>query len=529
MKRIKWQGWGYEGEEFPPDRKKKIVEILSGILGISEDKDYSPAVSLDDVKISHPQIDVDRLRQELKDSEVSIAKYDRVVSAGGKSYKNLLRARYGKIENPPDAVVFISSVDDIKRVFEFCQKNDIVCVPRGGGTSVVGGVDTYDISKPKIVLDMTRFNSVLDVDVKSRIAKVQAGIRGPDLEDQLRTYGVSVRHYPQSYYFSTLGGWIASRSAGHFSSRYGKIEDMILALEVVTPAGVVKNLAFPSTACGPNIPQLFAGSEGIFGVITTAEIKLHPIPSKKFSSAFVFPDFESASETARRIIQLGINPPLMRILDEREQMVSAVLSSSPLKPGALFLIGFEAEDENEQIIRSEFEFVKKICVKCGGVEEEKRTFEDWKKEYFAQPYLRDVLMDYSIVVDTLETATSWSNLMNLYSNVKSAMENAIFSKSVGGVGCRITHIYESGASLYFTYFAKSKKGEEEDFWWSIKSSASDAIVSHGGTISHHHGVGRDHKKWAKSELKDVIPLLYKVKMSLDPKNIMNPGVIFDPA
>jgi alkyldihydroxyacetonephosphate synthase len=526
MKRLKWNGWGYEGEEFPQDRTRKIVEVLRSFLGISEE-DFSPSLNLEQINLPEPKIDYQLLQKKLKSSSVSVERYDRVLNSSGKSYKNLVRLRKGTIKNFPDAVVYVKDKNDIFEVLSFCEDEKIACIPRGGGTSVVGGVDTEEISSPVLVCDLTYLNKVVDVDTKSLSARVQAGVRGPNLEEQLRNYGLALRHYPQSFYFSTLGGWIAARSAGHFSSRYGKIEDMIQSIEVITPRGVVKNFDVPSTACGPDIPRTFAGSEGILGIITEAVVKCHKIPTKKFSTAFVFPDFETACEVARKIIQSEIYPPLLRILDEREHMISSLLSGRPYDGGALLLLGFESDDQTEDIVRAEFEKTSQICIKSGGKDEGKVRFEDWKKEYFEQPYLRDVLLDFCIVVDTLETATSWSNLMNLYRRVKEAMEQAIFSETLGGVTCRVTHVYTTGASLYYSFFAKAQKGKEEELWWKIKKAASDAISNYGGTISHHHGVGRDHKIWAQKELKDSLVFLKGLKISLDPKNIMNPGAVLD--
>lgn len=519
---LKWNGWGYEGEGIKQDKAKKILDVLSGILGVSE-KEYVEPVKLESIKIPEPRI---KIKGNL---DVRYDKYERVLHSSGRSYKNLVRLKRGNIKRFPDAVVYPKSKQDVIDIIEFCSNNGIGCIPFGGGTSVVGSVDTYDIDpeRPVITVDMKSMSDVIEADVKSKTAKVMAGITGPNLEEKLRKFGLASRHYPQSFYFSTLGGWIASRSAGHFSSRYGKIEDMIESLEVITPKGIVRNHGFPSTACGPDIPRIFTGSEGIFGIITEAVIRCHKIPEKKISTSFLFPSFERAAECARNIVQNGIFPPLIRILDEREYMISSVLSGNTIESGSLLIVGFEADEENQKVVESEFEFVRRVCQKFGGTDEGKKRFEDWKKEYFEQPYLRDLLMDFCIIVDTLETATSWSNLINLYKKVKEGMESVIFSESIGGVSCRITHVYESGASLYFTFFAKAKFGYEEEFWWKIKKKASDTISENGGTISHHHGVGRDHKIWARKELKDSLIVIKAIKNNLDPKNIMNPENLID--
>jgi len=378
MKRLKWNGWGYEGEEFPQDRTRKIIEILRSFLGISEE-DFSPSLNLEQINLPEPKIDYQLLQKKLKSSSVSVERYDRVLNSSGKSYKNLVRLRKGTIKNFPDAVVYVKDKNDIFEVLSFCEDEKVACIPRGGGTSVVGGVDTEEISSPVLVCDLTYLNKVVDVDTKSLAARVQAGVRGPNLEEQLRNYGLALRHYPQSFYFSTLGGWIAARSAGHFSSRYGKIEDMIQSIEVITPRGVVKNFDVPSTACGPDIPRTFAGSEGILGIITEAVVKCHKIPTKKFSTAFVFPDFETACEVARKIIQSEIYPPLLRILDEREHMISSLLSGRPYDGGALLLLGFESDDQTEDIVRAEFEKTSQICIKSGGKDEGKVRFEIGKR------------------------------------------------------------------------------------------------------------------------------------------------------
>ncbi len=500
--------------------------MLSGFFGINEGDKMEPK-KIDDVRLSKPEFDVSKLSKLLQRSRVSDEKYDRILHSVGRSYKNLLKLRYYGVEKVPDAVVYAGGKKDILHLIEFCEKEGIACVPFGGGTSVVGGVDVQGIEKPVISLDMTELSELVSVDKKSRIARVQVGVRGPELENKLREFGLALRHYPQSFHFSTLGGWIATRSAGHFSSRYGKIEDMVQSIEVITPRGIVETFDVPSSACGPDIVRLFAGSEGILGVIVEAVIRCHLVPQKKLSTSFEFGDFYSACESARTIIQHGIFPPLMRILDEREYMLSSLLSGGKYDGGALFILGFEADEENYEVVEKEFDFARKICVRMGGKNEGVKKFEEWKKEYFEQPYLRDFLMDFSLVVDTLETATVWSNLMNLYWRVREAIESEVFSESMGGVSCRITHVYESGASLYFSFFAKAKRGEEEALWWKIKKSASDAISSAGGTISHHHGVGRDHKIWAEKELHGTMFLMKGMKKLLDPSGIMNPGAVFD--
>ena len=239
MRKLKWNGWGYEGEEFPQDRVKKIIDILQSFLGISEE-DFSPSINLEQINLPETKIDYQLLQKKLKASYVTVEKYDRVLNSSGKSYKNLIRLRKGTIKKFPDAVVYVKDKNDVFEILSFCESENVACVPRGGGTSVVGGVDVEEILSPILVCDLTYLNKVIDVDVRSLTARVQAGVRGPHLEEQLRNYGLALRHYPQSFHFSTLGGWIAARSAGHFSSRYGKIEDMIQSIEVITPRGVEK-------------------------------------------------------------------------------------------------------------------------------------------------------------------------------------------------------------------------------------------------------------------------------------------------
>ena len=517
-RRLKWNGWGWEDENLSEEEKKRVFKNLA-VLGVTE-KDFSPSLSLDDIQIPDPALSLDDFGN-LKD-KVSVSKYDRVLHSVGRSYRDLIKVRRGKIR-PPDAVFYPETDEDIVELFELCYRKNWCVVPFGGGTNVVGCIETDEVEgnwNAVLVADLTRMRKILDVDEKSMTARVQCGIRGPDLENELRKFNLALRHYPQSFYFSTLGGWIATRSAGHFSSRYGKIENMIDSLKVITPQGKVEVFPFPQTAVGPDWKKLFTGSEGIFGIITEAVLRCHRIPKYKFSTSFEFSSFEVGAEALRTIVQNEIFPPLLRLLDEWEYMVSSMLSGDTAQ-GALLLVGFEADDDNVDVIRLEFEYAKKICERMGGKEKGKRKFEQWKDEYFKQPYIRDFLLDWSVLVDTLETATTWSNLMNLYRKTREAMLNAM--EGQGFVLCRITHVYPSGASLYFSFFRKVEKGGEIETWWRIKKAASDAILENGGTISHHHGVGRDHKAWAHKELGSWIDFLKKIKKNFDPKGILNPG------
>jgi alkyldihydroxyacetonephosphate synthase len=424
-------------------------------------------------------------------------------------------------------------------------------VPYGGGTSVVGGVSAErGPFKAAITLDLSGMDRIGDIDVVSRTATAEAGIYGATLEKALQAKGLTLGHYPQSFEFSTLGGWIAHRGAGQQSVRYGKAEDWLVSAKLASPRGLFETEPFPATAAGPRLTDLVAGSEGQFGIITEATVRVRPLPAESDYRGYLFRDFASGAAAIRHAVQEGIPAAMLRLSDADETQFYRAFGAIGKKPGiknrieqayldyrafdakaCALIAGFEGDAHEVAEGRSRFAAIAK---RLGAIAIGKGPGARWLEGRFHGPYLRDPMMDRGVGVDTLETAASWSKIDALASAVRTALEATIretapMKDAKGVVMCHVSHAYPDGASLYFTYiFPRALDGEIAQ-WQAIKKAASEAIVSHGGTISHHHGVGEDHLAWMASE-KGALGLeaLRALKRVFDPKGILNPGKLIPP-
>jgi alkyldihydroxyacetonephosphate synthase len=447
----------------------------------------------------------------------------RLGHAAGRSYLDLVRLRSGKLTAAPDAVLFPESAEEIAVVLE---RADCAVVPFGGGSSVVGGVEPLRGSHSAVAaLDLTRLSRILHIDHESRLARVQCGIYGPALEAELGRHGFTLGHFPQSFEYSTVGGWIATRSAGQASSRYGRIEDMVASLRVVTPVGEIVTRTAPASASGPEVRELLIGCEGTLGVIVEATLRVHVAPPARAFRSFLFRSFESGIPAVRTLAQTEARPAVVRLSDVHETELMMKLAGADRgfganvlrwlgrAGGAHLLVGFEGEDQ--QMAR-DIAAVHDVALTHDGFSIGRRPGEQWSRDRFRTPYLRDALLNYGLCVETLETATTWSNLLHLYRGVRSALSGIVL--------CHISHVYPDGASLYFTVIADAPPGEEERRWIAMKRAATAAILDHGGTISHHHGIGADHRPWIEHEKGRVATqALRTLKGALDPRAILNPG------
>jgi len=502
----KWWGWGDPARRFEPSPG------FLDFLGARREPGPAPAP---------PALPERRpvcagLRQSTSDEE-------RLAHAAGRSYLDLVRLRSGALDRAPDAVLYPESAD---AVADILRRADCAIVPFGGGTSVVGGVAPIAGEHPGVAtLDMTRMARVLDVDRESRLARIEAGIFGPALEAELSKHGLTLGHFPQSFEFSTLGGWIAARSAGQNSTKYGRIEDRVAGLRVVTPAGEIATRVLPATASGPEIRELMVGSEGTLGVIVDATLRVHAIPQRRAFRSFLFRSFEAGVRAVRRLAQSDVFPAIVRLSDETETEVAMKLSGADRgfgykvlrllgrAEGAHLMVGFEG---STRAIERECDDAHEIARREEGFPLGAGPGEKWVKDRFSHPYLRDALLDRGMLVETLETATTWSNLLKLYGAVKAALS--------GRVVCHVSHVYPDGASLYFTVMADVARGEEEARWTAMKKAACDAIVGNDGTLSHHHGIGADHRPWMEREKGAVaLDALRSLKRNLDPRGMLNPG------
>ncbi|HEY5338817.1 MAG TPA: FAD-binding oxidoreductase, partial [Rhizomicrobium sp.] len=472
--------------------------------------------------------------------------YERAFHARGRSYHDLLHLRAGDLSIVPDAVIYPRGTDEVLSALSFAAQNGIAIVPFGGGTSVVGSV-TADAGSFKAVIsfDMSGMDRLVGINTTNNTATAEAGIYGPALDKALRAQGVTLGHYPQSFEFSTLGGWIAHRGAGQQSGRYGRADAWLVSAKLATPRGLLTTEDFPASSAGPRITDLVLGSEGIFGIITEATFKIRPAPAVSDYRGFLFRDFVSGAAAIRRAAQERLPFAMLRLSDAEEtrfyraygmagkskglggRIADAYLRVRDFGAGASAMIaGFEGDAADVGRSRKRFEAIAK---ELGAMSLGTGQGERWLQGRFHGPYLREPMMDRGLGVDTLETATSWSNLDGLYAAVKKTLENSIRETAPrpgarGIVTCHISHSYTDGASLYFTYiFPRALHGDIAQ-WQAIKRAATDAIVAHGGTISHHHGVGEDHLPWMEQEKGALgVEVLRAIKTTLDPKGILNPG------
>ncbi|MGD2177261.1 MAG: FAD-binding oxidoreductase [Anaerolineae bacterium] len=554
---LRWWGWGTLDKTYSLEGRPAFWPRLQEWLALAEEtlEQETPPLALEDISLPASRLDdpmLTSLRKVLGEEPVQTDKRSRVEHAYGKSYRDLVRIRAGHIPNPPDGVAYPNEEAEIASLLTWAAERAVTVIPFGGGSSVLGGVEPPRDGRPTITLDMAKLDRVVSVDPESRTARIQAGARGPEIEAQLNEHGLTLGHFPQSFEFSTLGGWIATRAAGQNSVGYGKIEEMTQAVRVVTPTGIIETKDVPASATGPSIREMTIGSEGIYGVITEATMRIHPQPQIQDYRGILFHSFEDGIKACRELMQSrDLRPSIVRLSDASETAGYAALAHEhrglrrlfdPLAQwylkahnhdldggSALMLLGF---DGDRAWIPRQWELALEICPDYGGLLLGRSIGRSWKRDRFTQPYLRDTLLDRSILVDTLETATNWSNLTRLYAAMVEALKGAITNNG-GGPGYVMTHVshaYEQGASLYSTFLGRqiptSDPLAKQAQWEGIKEVATDAIVAAGGTLSHHHGVGRDHVPWLKEEIGQVgVKALRAFKQSLDPTETMNPGIL----
>ncbi|HEY5287765.1 MAG TPA: FAD-binding oxidoreductase [Solirubrobacteraceae bacterium] len=478
------------------------------------------------------------LRGILGEAHVRDDHDDRVLHAAGKGYLDLVRLRAGRPLGAPDAVLYPSTREQLRALLSLCARESLAVVPFGGGTSVVGGVEPLRGShRAVLALDTSRLTSVLELDESSRMVSVQAGVRARELEDWLAARGLTLGHFPQSFEYVSLGGCAATRSAGQASSGYGRFERMVQGLRMVAPAGDVELGAFPASAAGPGVRELAVGSEGVLGVIDELTLRVRRAPATRIYEGVFFESFEAGVHAFRELSQSRCTPEVARLSDEQETRMSLALAGSGgakgrlgraylgvrgYGSGCLAILGFEGDPEEVAVRRAA---ATRIVRAAGGLRVGRSPGEAWLASRYSAPYLRDELLTRGVLVETLETATRWSNLEQLHRRVAGAIGATLGAKGTPAlVMCHVSHLYETGASLYFTFIARQREGEEIEQWQAAKAAASAAIVDGGGTITHHHAVGRDHAPWMAREIGSAgVSALRALKSELDPAGIMNPG------
>jgi alkyldihydroxyacetonephosphate synthase len=533
---LRWNGWGWnEAPDMLGEKAEGVWAWMASIFGVDPLPD-TPAAPLEAFEMPAPRLEdgvLERLRALLGPDAVKLDAYERAFHARGKSYPDLMELRSGRVDTAPDAVVYPETADQCLALAQLATAERLALVPFGGGSSVVGGVNPLAGPECRGVLtvDMTRMARILEIDEESLTARVEAGIYGPALEEQLQARGFTLGHYPQSFEFSTLGGWIAPRGAGHQSNRYGKAEAWLAGAEVATPSGLWQTQAFPGSAAGPQWRDVVAGSEGVLGIITSATVRLHRVPEVKDYRAYLFMDFARAVGAVRALMQEGVPTAMIRLSDPDETFFygGLQLGGEGMDPSVRVCVMLAGHEGGAAQVEQERTRSRAVIEREGGAHMGAEMGERWYGHRFETPYLRDPMLDRGLGVDTLETCANWSRLMPLYDAVGGAIRGA-FEAWPGRPGARavcmahISHCYRDGASLYFTFGFVRDPDDPIGQWRAVKEAASDAIAANHGTISHHHGVGVDHLPWYAMETGPAgLDALRAMKRELDPHGVMNPG------
>ena len=535
---MRWWGWGEDSGAIT--LPEAAAHLLREELDLSGDE-TGRRVELADVRLPEPSLPEAAgrsLANAVGRENVLDGAEQRVAHAAGRSYPDLVRLRGGDASGAPDAVVLPASEEQVAAVLRACAGAGVAVVPFGGGTSVVGGVEALRGGHAAAVtLDLRRMDRVLGVDRTSLTASLEPGLMGPQLERLLGAEGLTLGHFPQSFEFSTVGGWVATRSAGQASTGYGRIDELVQSLRCESPAGPLSTRDVPATAAGPSLRELLVGSEGTLGVITQATVHVRPAPAERHYEGWSFRSFEEGVDAMRALEQRGAAPDVARLSDAEETRLTMALGSTGSaaeragraylrlrghEGGCLAFTGFEGTREDVASRRGR---CAAIMRGAGAVALGTRPGRSWLRARFSAPYLRDELLDRGVIVETLETAATWTRLHGLYAAVGDALRASLSGRGTPpAVMCHVSHLYPSGASLYFTFLARQEQGAELEQWRAAKTAAGDAIHAAGGTITHHHAVGTDHAPWMEAEVGALgIEALRAVKERLDPAGVMNPG------
>jgi alkyldihydroxyacetonephosphate synthase len=539
----------------PPSTVRKLGEAIGGRFGWNDIEIREPA-RVESLSLRAPRVAAPSALAEVCSTET----FDRAAHTYGKSYRDVVRGFRGELPAPPDVVAFPRDENDVVALLDWCAGANVAAIPYGGGSSVVGGVEAglVDDSYAGVAcIDLTRLDRVLEVDDVSRAARIQGGALGPVLEDQLRQYGphgYTLRHFPQSFEFSTLGGWLATRSGGHYASVYTHIDDLVESIRTVTPCGIAESRRLPGSGAGPSPDRLALGSEGTLGVITEAWMRVQDRVRFKASAGVRFASYDDAVAATRAVSQSGLFPTNCRLLDATEAMIAAGVQDGT----NLLVLGFESADHP---VHAWIERAVELCQDHGGTVPEGVTITGpgptgpdrperispgdtrsagrdgaagaWRNSFLRAPYGRDALVSMAVIVETFETACTWAAFPDLHAGVVAGVQRAledVCGKGSGGwVTCRFTHVYPDGPAPYFSVTAPGRFGSELEMWRDIKAAASEILLAHGGTITHHHAVGRDHRPWYDRQRPDVFAsALVAAKHALDPAGVLNPGVLIDP-
>jgi alkyldihydroxyacetonephosphate synthase len=542
---MKWWGWGDPKLRFPMADKPNLWPWVVKKLGITSATPTANPVDLASIKLPPTRAGSKLLAEIhaiLRPDQVQLEPLDRLLHSYGKSFPDLFRVRNGVVRRAPDVVLLPDSHEQVEALVGLAQKLDFCLIPFGGGTNIVGGINPEaDEARPVMTLSLRNMNRLIAIDPESRTATIQAGALGPKLESDLAERGHSLGHFPDSFEYSTLGGWLATRSAGMQSDAYGRIEDMVVSIKIVTPSGTIVTKPVPASSAGPDLNRIMVGSEGILGVITEATMRVHKIPALRDYRGYLFKNFEDGVRGIQECLDRGFAPSMIRLQDSGESelafhmrapmqglkgwvqnRVKGWLRSHGYVEPCILIVGVEGADASIAATRRH---IHSILKSHGGFSLGKSVGDTWSKDKFNIPYLRDYIMDYGCMADVAETSTLWSKVLPLYTATVEAVKARFRQEDgTGFIGCHISHTYKTGACLYFTFAARQPQGKELEHYYDYKGLVTDTIMRSGGTLSHHHAVGTEHRPWMKLEISPAgLQTLHALKASLDPKRILNPG------
>jgi alkyldihydroxyacetonephosphate synthase len=522
---LKHWGWGYEEEQPSQDELRAAAPFIREQLGFGR-PDPEHQVELSEVSLPAP-----RLRPPASLAPICRSDdYDRALHTYGRSYSDVVRAFRGRFEHPPDVVAHPRDEGEVLAVLEWAVSAGAAVIPFGGGTSVVGGVGpvTGDDHAGVVSIDLKGLDRVLEVDEVSLAARIQAGATGPQLEAQLADHGLTLRHFPQSFQFSTLGGWIATRAGGHFATLYTHIDDLVESVRALTPSGAWESRRLPGSGAGVSPDRLLLGSEGTLGLITEAWVRVRQRPAHRASAAVRFDGFMAGAGAVRALSQSGLNPSNCRLIDPSE----AALTGAGDGSHALLVLGFESAHHD---VEPWMTLALQCCTDHGGSWERRGggggdPVGSWREAFLRAPYLRDTFIALGVLSETFETAITWERFPEFHESVLARATEAVGEVcGQGSVTCRFTHVYPDGPAPYYTVLAPARRGAEVEQWAQIKRAAADAVIACGGTITHHHAVGRDHRPWYDRQRPDAFAqALRAAKRAVDPTGALNPGVLIDP-
>ncbi|MGO1948115.1 MAG: FAD-binding oxidoreductase [Mycobacteriaceae bacterium] len=526
-----WWGWGNIEDAVTGDERETLLDRVRLLLPDADLTEHTPP-PLTELGVKPPRIQPPESLASLTSDDLE----DRVAHSHGQAFRDVVRVLLGKVENVPDLVIRPRTEQDVVDVLDWCTTNNIALIPFGGGSSVTGGVEPRGLDQYAAVvsLDMTGMNRILEIDKVSRAARIQAGIYGPALEEALRPEGYTLRHFPQSFEFSTLGGWLATRAGGHFATVYTHIDDLVESMRVITPTGASESWRLPGSGAGPSQDRLFLGSEGTLGIITEAWMRLQERPRYRSKASVLFDDYTKAVDATREIAQSGLFPANCRLLDPVEAFLNAGTATS----GGVLVLGFESASRP---MDEPMRHALSICGNHGGSvpeqdagrageSDQSGASDTWKSSFIRMPYQRDALAASSVIVETFETACTWEKFAELRDAVNAAAMAAFEKLGLTGVvSCRFTHVYPDGPAPYFGIYAGGTWGRTVEQWDEIKAAVSEVLVEHRATITHHHSVGRDHRPWYDRQRSGPFARSLRAsKAELDPSGVLNPGVLIDP-